>query len=167
MSITAVPVSVPGLEISITLLFTVASTCPSITSTSQFEISTPFSLMLTPTKSLLPAFSSGDGATVALGAGALAGTGVSRPGGGSRNAGPGVLEPRAAGLVTLGCCMALVAVGFASGLLESLRSTQRSLRPRFSMSISSLQRHYANVIVRPARGLGKEKLRRRDEDRDA
>ena len=64
----AVPVKLPGLATSITLLLTVASTWPSTTSTSQSEISTPFSLMLTPTNSLLVAGSDGSAAAVGSGA---------------------------------------------------------------------------------------------------
>src|SRR6185295_13539499 len=58
--------SVPGLAISIVLLLTVASTLPSITRTSQFEISTPFSRMFTPMNNLLPAESALSAAEVAL-----------------------------------------------------------------------------------------------------
>src|ERR1700681_4924484 len=55
MSITAIPLSVPGWAIFIAVLLTVASMWPSTMRMSQFEISTPLSLMFGPTESLLPA----------------------------------------------------------------------------------------------------------------
>src|SRR5690349_5404652 len=116
-----------------------------MTSTSQFEISTPLSLMLTPTKSLLPAFSSGDGVAAAIGVGAAAGAGgVSR--GWSRLVSRSVDEPSVCGWrvvgvgVVLGVGMALLAVGLASGFVESLTSTHRSFRPRLSILIIPLIR---------------------------
>src|SRR5690242_20286458 len=106
-----------------------------MTSTSQLEISTPFSLILTPTKSLLPAFSSGDGVAAVTGVGAAAcAGGVSR--GGSRLVSRSVDEPSVCGWrvvgvgVVLGVGMALLAVGLASGFVEAVTSTHRSLRPR-------------------------------------
>src|ERR1700676_1639918 len=57
MSITAIPLSVPGWAIFIAVLLTVASMWPSTTRMSQFEISTPLSLMFGPTESLLPTVS--------------------------------------------------------------------------------------------------------------
>jgi hypothetical protein len=65
----AVPLSVPGFAICIALLCTVASTLPSMTRTSQSEMSTPLSLMLTPTCSLLPGGSAPDAGAVAAGGG--------------------------------------------------------------------------------------------------
>src|SRR3984893_7562281 len=72
MSITAIPLSVPGWEIFIAVLLTVASMWPSTTRMSQFEISTPLSLMFGPTESLLLAVSaiSGAGAELSLVGGA-------------------------------------------------------------------------------------------------
>src|SRR5690349_18816098 len=162
MSMTAVPVNVPGLEISITLLLIVASTWPSMTSTSQFEISTPLSLMLTPTNSLLPATSSGDGcgassradafasgAEAGTGGGATAGAGAEGAGAaaaGAALAGAGVAAgvedagvARGVGVAPLmtfpGCeDVDEGLLGFAADLFDSLTSTQRSLRPRLSMA---------------------------------
>src|SRR5438552_12624938 len=62
MSITAIPLSVPGWAIFIAVLLTVASMWPSTMRMSQFEISTPLSLMFGPTESLLPAVSAISGA---------------------------------------------------------------------------------------------------------
>src|SRR5438132_1025366 len=66
MSITAIPLSVPGWEIFMAMLLTVASMWPSTIRMSQFEISTPLSLMFGPTESLLPATSAISGAGAEL-----------------------------------------------------------------------------------------------------
>ena len=85
----AVPFSVPGIAISIALLCTVASTWPSMTSTSQSEMSTPFNLMLTPTASLLV----GGSARCSAGGGCTAASTVSTAG----SAGEGLREADAPG----------------------------------------------------------------------
>jgi len=66
------------------LLCTVASTWPSMTSTSQSEISTPLSLMLTPMNNLLPGASLPDADAAAparAGAGTIASVNVGAAGG--------------------------------------------------------------------------------------
>src|SRR5512144_2457575 len=75
-SMSAVPFSVPGSAISIMVLRTVASTLPSIESTSQSVISTPFNLMLMPIESLLPGVGAGVEGALAAGAGAGAAAAV-------------------------------------------------------------------------------------------
>ena len=146
-----------------------------MTSTSQFEISTPFSLILTPTKSLLPAFSSGDGVGDVIGVGAAAcGGDVSR--GWSRLVSRSVDEPSVCGWrvvgvgVVLGVGMALLAVGLVSGFVESLTSTHRSFRPRLSildiplirrlmpMSSCAGQSALASEIFGPSGSLGVRRL---------
>ena len=65
----------PGFAISIALLWTVASTWPSITSESQSVISTPLSLMFTPTKSLHSGMSPSAGLGAGVPAAVVAGGG--------------------------------------------------------------------------------------------
>src|SRR5216684_352399 len=125
MSITAIPLSVPGWEIFIAVLLTVASIWPSTMRMSQFEISTPLSLMFGPTESLLPAASAISGAGAELFFVGVSGvTGLFSVGMGGRD------DDRA--------CASPVFPARAdpsTGLYAVLGSEAPSTRPRFSILI--------------------------------
>src|SRR5436305_915103 len=117
------------------LLFTVASTSPSTTSTSQSEISTPFNLIFGPTQSLLPGVS-GPIAAACWGSMSLRGASdddgikllgvatLSR----STGAGVGALDPMGRLPVEGSCCVSVGAesaaeacCGLTSGFSGSLK----------------------------------------------
>src|SRR6202140_4562415 len=131
MSITAIPLSVPGWAIFIAVLLTVASMWPSTTSMSQFEISAPLSLMFGPTESLLPAVSaiSGAGAELSF-IGVARVTGLFSVGMGGRDGNRAAVAP--------GACASPVVparAGPSAGLYAVLGSKDPSPRPRFSILI--------------------------------